>query len=221
MLKNKKVKVGNAEQSKAIQEKAFELGWRWRDVDSKYEHIKYILHTTIYFTENKEMDYTRTGYSSECENYEEVSVEWILGIEKKSIFKVGDRVFDYQFGHGTVNGKLGRFGAYKLSIEFDNREVRAYTEDGRLHETAIAPTLSLTEYTLDGFSQERSIDYKDYIGKWGMFYDKSKIDKDIHISKLLRYEDNGIGYPFETLDECAFSGFEPLTEEQIKILNLK
>jgi len=70
------------------------------------------------------------------------------------IFKEKDKVFDAQFGWGEVVGILQGFETrYPIMVEFvsgnENYDRNgAFTIDG-------IPTLSFTEYTLEGFSQER------------------------------------------------------------------
>lgn len=91
------------------------------------------------------------------------------------------------------------------------------TRDGKDYHTDLSPILSFTEYNLidGGFSQERPIDYGEYIGKWGKFWNDKK---EYIVSKLERYSSEG----FRTTTSIAlYKFFEPLTEEQIKILNLE
>ena len=127
----------------------------------------------------------------------------------KVIFKVGDKVFDVQFGWGVVmERKQG-----DLIVDF-GRFSYAYKENG-CTVNSFKPTLSFTEYTLEGFSQVRPIDYNDYIGKWGKFWDE---DDDGHrvINKLKCFEDE----VFQTERGGWYDNFKPLTEEQIKVLEL-
>ena len=79
-------------------------------------------------------------------------------------------------------------------------------------------TLSFTEYTLQGFTQEKPVNYEEYIGKWGRFWDSNK--DILAIGKLLAYDNTeNEGYPFEN-ELGYYANFEPLTEEQIKVLGL-
>ena len=71
---------------------------------------------------------------------------------KQTIFEVGDRVFDYRFGWGEVVN-ISELDKYPIFIRFRLHSIW-YTKDGRLDEYA-PKTLSFTEYTLEGFSQER------------------------------------------------------------------
>jgi hypothetical protein len=69
----------------------------------------------------------------------------------KQIFKKGDKVFCVLGGWGTVIS-INK-GDYPIAVEFD-RSHYTYSEDGRVNDHT-PPTLSFTEYKLEGFSQER------------------------------------------------------------------
>lgn len=134
----------------------------------------------------------------------------------ETIFKAGDRVFDIRYGWGKIidknNGAIG--------VQFDDddsQEAIIYTNDGKRTLGEETPLLSFMEYTLQGFSQERPINYKDYIGKWGKFWDNDL--EGLQIGKLWKFDLNS-KYPFG----CRygfFNNFELLTGEQIKVLNLE
>ena len=80
------------------------------------------------------------------------------------MFKVGDKVFSYQFGWGEIKG-IRETMDYPLDVSFGNDVEHAYTKCGRDFDTDLQPTLSFTEYDLvnGGFSQERP--KKEMIGK--------------------------------------------------------
>lgn len=134
---------------------------------------------------------------------------------EKQVFKRGDRVFHHTYKWGKVIKT--REEAYKgetiVVVAFEDKEAGMVNFQGR----GIL-LLSFTEYTLQGFSQERPIDWNDYVGKWGKF--SSDGYKDIIISKLKSFEDDK-RVVFETSAEEYFQYFKPLTEEQIKILGLE
>lgn len=72
----------------------------------------------------------------------------------KTVFKVGDKVFDARYGWGEVTS-ISYTPKYPISVVFNKIE-DFYTFDGRDHDTDnLTPLLSFTEYTLQGFSQER------------------------------------------------------------------
>lgn len=140
---------------------------------------------------------------------------------EKQIFRVGDRVFDHRFGWGEVTYVYSikkvkdAYNSFNCEVKFDkytDEKPFIYTDHGAL------TALSFTEYTLQGFTQEKPVNYEEYIGKWGKFLDS---DKDILlIGKLLGYDNTEYeGYPFEN-EFGYYANFEPLTEEQIKVLGL-
>ena len=72
------------------------------------------------------------------------------------MFKVGDKVFNYQYGWGTINEELTKY----ILVLFDNCKSVSipFAKDGKETSRSERPTLSFTEYTLEGFSQERPIE---------------------------------------------------------------
>lgn len=135
----------------------------------------------------------------------------------KQIFKIGDRVFDIMYGWGVVEElHQDEERSYPLIVRFPGFDTLYYTRDGKSNTSDSHPILSFTEYGFDNrFSQERPINYNDYIGKWGKFWDDCS--KEYTISKLEKVKLN----KFKSNTSIAlYDNFEPLTEEQIKILNL-
>lgn len=135
---------------------------------------------------------------------------------KKEIFRKGDRVFDIRYGWGKV-GYVSKDG--EITVNFKKHEkyvTRVYNPGGKLYTEDEHPMLSFTEYTLQGFSQERPIDYNVYIGKWGKFWNDNP--KYFTIGILEGYEQGG-HKPFQSVS-LDFQNFQPLTDEQIKTLNL-
>lgn len=128
----------------------------------------------------------------------------------ETIFKKEDRVFDYHHGWGEV---IAFDNHDRLIVKFKEGNV-FYDKNGRRGNSYFS-TLSFTEYTLQGFSQERPIDCKDYIGKWGAFWDDD-YDEYRLIRRLNRFSD---GY-FKANGEGWYNNFKPLTDEQIKALEL-
>ena len=137
---------------------------------------------------------------------------------EKQIFKVGDEVYDFEFGYGTV-ADISRGGFYNIKVNFETKAKTIYfTRDGKYEHGDEIPRLSFTEYDLinGGFSQEKPVNYEKYVGKWGKFWDSNK--DILVIGKLLAY-DTIERHPFENEFEY-YANFEPLTEEQIKVLGL-
>ena len=141
---------------------------------------------------------------------------------KKQTFEKGDRVFDILHGWGEVmclcSSDWEKSASERLVciVKFDGGEECYYTKKVALK------SLSFTEYGFDErFTQERPINYEECIGKWGKFWDNG--ENTVIVGKLYDY------YQYHTHhfrvrthdDEVAFyTNFEPLTEEQIKILEL-
>ena len=98
----------------------------------------------------------------------------------KTIFKVGDRVFDIRFGWGEVINIDGH-----VNVHFDVDYDTDYYKDGRHSIYEKNPTLSFTEYTLQGFSQERPKKEPE-IGSLCLFSDnKDELNNNIgHINVL-------------------------------------
>ena len=138
---------------------------------------------------------------------------------KKQTFEKGDRVFHYLKGWGEIvhlysdNWEEVDDNYTVCVVKFDSSE-----ELEHFTKYLATKTLSFTEYTLQGFTQERPINYEEYVGKWGKFWDDD--EELISICKLQFYDtsENTV-CPFK--NEFGFyTNFEPLTEEQIKILEL-
>lgn len=141
----------------------------------------------------------------------------------KEIFKIGDRVFDIKHGWGTVALRLkeSEDPYYRWRVDFTyHRE--SYTDEGESKISDAYRSLSFTEYDLinGGFSQERPpINYNDYIGKWGKFTDVSN-NNDFVVGRLSSFKVSNDETYFATESGDAYNTFEPLTEEQIKVLGL-
>ena len=72
----------------------------------------------------------------------------------KTVFKVGDKVFDARYGWGEVSNIDNDKDLYPIYVTF-NQCTGYYTWDGRDHDADnLTPILSFTKYTLQGFSQE-------------------------------------------------------------------
>lgn len=76
-------------------------------------------------------------------------------------FKVGDRVYHIQYGWGEVEANIFddviNQQIYHVHVRFLDNNV-SFTLDGKEFEEDKQPLLSFTEYTLQGFSQERPIE---------------------------------------------------------------
>ena len=76
------------------------------------------------------------------------------------MFKVGDKVYCVINGHGFVK-EIKCNVNFPVYVEFENDFTEQYTPDGRILYKNSIPTLSFTEYTLQGFTQERPNETKD------------------------------------------------------------
>lgn len=75
--------------------------------------------------------------------------------ECDSIFKVGDKVFHIEYGWGEVTLESAD-KPYPIEVQFKSYRT-SFTKDGK-EAIYYRPMLSFTEYTLQGFSQERPIE---------------------------------------------------------------
>lgn len=73
----------------------------------------------------------------------------------KEIFKGGDKVFHIEYGWGVVG--FQKSNKFPLVVKFREENVFTFTLDGKETSESKYPLLSFTEYTLQGFSQERPI----------------------------------------------------------------
>ncbi len=71
----------------------------------------------------------------------------------EQIFKKGDKVFCILYGHGTVLS-IDPSDSYPIVVLFESGNEEVYTINGSYDNNTTA-TLSFSEYTLEGFSQER------------------------------------------------------------------
>lgn len=137
----------------------------------------------------------------------------------KQIFKKGDRVFDIDYGWGEVTEThYLETTLYPILVKFQTSSVY-YTLDGKWAHGDSYLKLSFTEYDFvnGGFSQERPINYNDYIGKWGKFWNDNP---EYFTIGILKGYEQGSHKPFQSVS-LDFQNFKPLTEEQIKILELE
>jgi hypothetical protein len=89
------------------------------------------------------------------------------------IFKIEDKVFDYAYGWGQViKLKLNTTFTYPIVVMFTDDNRIAYTVKGKL-ELDGKPSLSFTEYTLEGFSQLRPKEEKPF-DRWYVWDEYTK-----------------------------------------------
>lgn len=146
----------------------------------------------------------------------------------KTKFKIGQKVYDYIFFRNTkgiVKDIKEVLGKTIVEVDFSGIIFR-YSYDGKLIDRldnrfiTFTPTLSTKPYTLENFTQEEQIDWEKFEGVWGIFYDEGKAKV---IGKLNGYYPDSRVKEYFSCEQCDENGFEfyqPLTEEQTKILNL-
>lgn len=76
---------------------------------------------------------------------------------EKTVFKEGDKVFHIEYGWGEVIDTEEDY-SFPVVVKFDNSQQASFLESGKELPDSLQPMLSFTEYTLQGFSQERPIE---------------------------------------------------------------
>lgn len=132
-------------------------------------------------------------------------------------------MFDIFYGWGEVINIItddSELEEYPIRIIFTKKGViLSYMKNGKFEANDNFPRLSFTEYTLQGFTQERHVDYKNYVGSHGKFWNDDS--KEVVIGKLVSHMPNVFeDYSFKSGD-FWYKNFKPLTKKQIEILNLK
>lgn len=137
----------------------------------------------------------------------------------KQIFKKGDRVYHHKYGWGTFN-YYAKYAREKTIITFTECKVvfDNTPEESKDYGFSIVyeSELSFTEYSLQGFSQERPINYEDYIGCWGRFWD----DGMSKVEGVLSYVDTNAAYPYSRKGGAEYGNFEPYPQEVLIALEL-
>nr|DAE86594.1 MAG TPA: hypothetical protein [Caudoviricetes sp.] len=135
----------------------------------------------------------------------------------KTIFEKGDKVFDIRFGWGVVifmysfDWEKEEDSKLVCDVKFKNGEEVHYSKG------VASKLLSFTEYALKGLNQVYKEDYSKYIDKWCKFKDKDD-EEYFYLCKLKRLDERGL---FFDSKDIAWDICEPLTEEQVRILNLE
>ena len=139
---------------------------------------------------------------------------------KMQKFKLNQEVYDTTYGWGKVVERKEDCYEYPIKVEFYHRQkglpLLEYTIGGVV-KGGNFKTLSTRSYQLVGFCQEDKLPFEDCLYKWGMF--RNSFENDIVISKLTLYVKEN-EHAFRTTDKTFYKFFEPLTEEQIKVLGL-
>jgi len=126
----------------------------------------------------------------------------------KSVFKVGDKVFHIEYGWGTV--RFQESINFPLLVEFNEDEVMSFNLDGRETTESKQPLLSFTEYTLQGFTQERPVELPE-VGELCVVRDEE--GDEWELCYFISYKSDAVTYKFET----SFGYYKQM--KRIKILD--
>lgn len=122
-------------------------------------------------------------------------------------FQKGDKVYCHEYGWGEVIAVIN----IKCEVKFSNSTIFMRTT-----------YLSFTEYTLEGFTQERPIDYEQMAKNnvvgwvWDDLDEAYKVEV-YKVGKLMDYKKNS-KYPFRTLNG-HWQNFLPLTDSEKEVLS--
>ena len=103
----------------------------------------------------------------------------------ENVFKKGDKVFHYLYKWGTVTNdyKINNSGDFYVEVKFDN------SSQNYFQNFKDAFLLSFTEYTLEGFSQERP---KELPKKGQIVWGRDKDYQNWHIYHFSHKSDDGL-----------------------------
>lgn len=138
---------------------------------------------------------------------------------KKEIFKVGDRVYHIEYGWGVVT-EINTSYRYGIEVEFDHPSLNcavSYTFDGKEFESSNTSLLSFTEYTLQGFSQERPIVLPE-VGELCLVCDRGIHDTDYIIREFIRYDKDSESFICKSQNN-EFNEYSWKKLKRIKILD--
>jgi hypothetical protein len=103
----------------------------------------------------------------------------------ENVFKKGDKVFHYLYKWGTVTNdyKINNSGDFYVEVKFDN------SSQNYFQNLKDAFLLSFTEYTLEGFSQERP---EELPKKGQIVWGRDKDYQNWHIYHFSHKSDDGL-----------------------------
>ena len=120
----------------------------------------------------------------------------------ETVFKEGDKVYCAVNGHGVVK-EIKRNVNFPVYVEFENDFTEQYTPDGRILYKNSIPTLSFTEYTLQGFTQERPIELPE-VGELCLMSTSIEPTNNWDLVPFGRYVKSEITYRFESINGCYY-----------------
>ena len=113
----------------------------------------------------------------------------------REIFKKGDKVFDISYGWGEVV-RIDLSNKYPIEVKFI-KITATYLLEG-VEYLGINISLSFTEYTLEGFSQERPITFE----KGGMVWFKDELDTAWYVGRFYSIEGDIFKIEQQSGDVC-------------------
>lgn len=131
----------------------------------------------------------------------------------ETVFKKGDKVYCVLCGWGRVLG-VDDIGPYPVTVLFDCDQQIYYTVDGKFYDDSF-PTLSFTEYTLQGFSQERPCELPE-VGDDVLVFDE--VEHSWVLKQFKEYKKDS-EYPFIVTDKLSFAVYRYAKMKRIKILD--
>jgi len=118
-------------------------------------------------------------------------------------FKIGDKVFDYRHGWMVVEA-LSEQEDHKVEVITEKRCKDRHKTYFYYYEETLK-TLSFTEYTLDGYSNERPVQEFE-IGSRGYFWDDLQFNSCLY-SVLEKINDNDNDYKFKSTKNGSYNHF--------------
>jgi hypothetical protein len=134
---------------------------------------------------------------------------------EKQIFKVGDRVYHNDYGWGEIDHIEDNINdKHPIQVTFEE-DTKYFTIDGRYNDYSKNKSLSFTEYTLQGFSQERPIELPN-VGELCLV--RNTLFEDWELKCFLMYE-NGVFYTKTLRSDIGKCNDAWLKMKRIKILD--
>ena len=136
-------------------------------------------------------------------------------------FEVGTKVFHIVYGWGEVT--------YQYTIQWEDPNVKdsdlvcqvRFKSGEDVHFTKLmVKLLSTKEYSLEGQTLKLSIDYHQFEGQWGLFWDNNENYEECFIlSPLYKYESDE-DEPFYVSGGESYVEFYPIPQEVVDTLKL-
>lgn len=146
--------------------------------------------------------------------------EYIHNYKKGGPFKEFDYVYSDEFGFGTVSKVYNEGADVLLDIKLERpcEYTESFKSKPEIKTVRAEDTDLVTVETVEvEYHKDDKIDYTKYIGKWGKF----EIDEDSMLVAKLNYFRKDDQHRFSNDGYDFHYSFEPLTEEELKVLKLE